>query len=361
MSLDYGLLPPEINSARMYAGPRAGAMWAAAAAWETVAAQLGATASSFQTTVSSLTGGPWKGPASTLMAAAATRYVQWLTATSANAEQVATQTRLSAGAFEAAFSATVPPEIVAANRARLMALVASNILGQNTAAIAATEAEYAEMWAQDVAAMAGYDVGTTAAGAAQTPFSVPPLTLTGLPEMRFVSFGEQLFEALMGTLTNQLTDPMAQLQLLSTPAQFAMEPMNNLIGQAVSGANSLPSAAGSVSSTSPVLASAVSPAAGAGSATRVAGRVVTAGTGRAASIGPLSVPATWANVTGAAPPVPAAAVVSTAAVSPISAGVASSPTAPSIHVPGRLVGAAAASAVAASRKGRTFRSLAGQP
>lgn len=183
-------------------------------------------------------------------------------------------------------------------------MVATNILGQNTAAIAATEAEYAEMWAQDVAAMAGYDVGTTAAGAAQTPFSVPPLTLTGLPEMRFVSFGEQLFEALMGTLTNQLTDPMAQLQLLSTPAQFAMEPMNNLIGQAVSGANSLPSAAGSVSSTSPVLASAVSPAAGAGSAGRVAGRVITADVGRAASIGPLSVPATWANVTGRHPRFP---------------------------------------------------------
>lgn len=33
--------------------------------------------------------------------------------------------------------------------------VATNILGQNTPAIAATETQYAEMWAQDAAAMYG--------------------------------------------------------------------------------------------------------------------------------------------------------------------------------------------------------------
>jgi PPE-repeat protein len=54
---DFVLLPPEINSARMYAGPRSGSMWAAAAAWDGLAAQLGSSASSFQSTVSSLTGG----------------------------------------------------------------------------------------------------------------------------------------------------------------------------------------------------------------------------------------------------------------------------------------------------------------
>jgi len=34
--------------------------------------------------------------------------------------------------------------------------IATNILGQNTPAIAATEAQYMEMWAQDAAAMYGY-------------------------------------------------------------------------------------------------------------------------------------------------------------------------------------------------------------
>ncbi len=33
--MDYAVLPPEINSARIYAGPGSGPMLAAASAWET--------------------------------------------------------------------------------------------------------------------------------------------------------------------------------------------------------------------------------------------------------------------------------------------------------------------------------------
>jgi PPE-repeat protein len=42
---------------------------------------------------------------------------------------------------------SVPPSAVAANRAQLMTLQATNLLGQNTAAIAANEVEYGQMWA----------------------------------------------------------------------------------------------------------------------------------------------------------------------------------------------------------------------
>ncbi|WP_423796977.1 PPE domain-containing protein, partial [Mycobacterium tuberculosis] len=42
----------------------------------------------------------------------------------------------AAEAFGTAFAMTVPPSLVAANRSRLMSLVAANILGQNSAAIA---------------------------------------------------------------------------------------------------------------------------------------------------------------------------------------------------------------------------------
>ncbi|MBO0865981.1 MAG: PPE domain-containing protein, partial [Mycobacterium sp.] len=51
-------------------------------------------------------------------------------------------------------------------------LVATNFFGQNTPAIAATEAQYAEMWAQDAAAMYGY-AGSSASASALTPFSPP--------------------------------------------------------------------------------------------------------------------------------------------------------------------------------------------
>src|SRR5271163_2253019 len=53
---------------------------------------------------------------------------------------------------EAAIAATVPPPVIAANRVLLARLVATNFLGQNTPAITALEAHYADMWAQDVAA-----------------------------------------------------------------------------------------------------------------------------------------------------------------------------------------------------------------
>ncbi len=72
-------------------------------------------------------------------------------------------------ALENAHSATVPPAVVAANRAELAAIVSSNILGQNTPAIAATEAQYVEMWAQDAAAMYRY-AGASAAATQLTPF-----------------------------------------------------------------------------------------------------------------------------------------------------------------------------------------------
>ena len=46
----------------------------------------------------------------------------------------------------------VHPSLVAANRAQRAALTATNLLGQNTPAIASTEAAYMEMWAQDASA-----------------------------------------------------------------------------------------------------------------------------------------------------------------------------------------------------------------
>jgi PPE-repeat protein len=171
--MDFGLLPPEINSGRMYVGPGAGPMLAAAAAWEALAAELHSTATAYQSVISALTAGPWLGPSSAAMAAAAYPYVAWARTAAAQAEQTATQAGAAAAAYETAFAEMVPPPVIAANRAQLTALVATNILGQNTPAIAATEAHYAEMWAQDAGAMYAY-AGSSASAASLTPFSEPP-------------------------------------------------------------------------------------------------------------------------------------------------------------------------------------------
>ncbi|HEU4360817.1 MAG TPA: PPE family protein [Mycobacterium sp.] len=173
--MDFAALPPEVNSARMYAGPGATPMMAAAAAWNSLGAELTTTASSYESVISALTGEEWLGPASAAMATAVAPYVAWLNTTAAAAEHAATQATASAAAYQAAFAMTVPPPAIAANRTQLAALVATNILGQNTAAIAANEALYGEMWAQDAAAMYGYAASSAGAGVLQ-PLNSPTST-----------------------------------------------------------------------------------------------------------------------------------------------------------------------------------------
>lgn len=173
--MDFGALPPEINSGRMYSGPGCGSMLAASAAWDGLAADLHSTAAAYGSVVSDLTTAAWLGPASVAMEAAAAPYVWWLTTTAALCEQAATQARAAVAAYETAFAMTVPPPVIAANRARLMLLIATNILGQNTPAIAATEAEYGEMWAEDAGAMYEY-AAASAAASALPPFTPPPPT-----------------------------------------------------------------------------------------------------------------------------------------------------------------------------------------
>jgi PPE-repeat protein len=169
--VNFAALPPEVNSALMYTGAGAGPIMAAATAWDQMAAELGSAATSYQSVVSGLTG-EWLGPASVSMAAAAAPYVAWMSSTAAQAEQAGAQAKAAAAAYENAFAMTVPPPVIAANRAQLAVLVATNLLGQNTPAIMANEAHYGEMWAQDAAAMYGY-AGSSAAATQLTPFTPP--------------------------------------------------------------------------------------------------------------------------------------------------------------------------------------------
>jgi PPE-repeat protein len=81
--VDFGMLPPKVNSARMYAGAGPGPMLAAAAAWDGLASDLGSAASSYQSVVEGLTRGAWQGPSSMSMAAAAAPYVTWMNGSAA--------------------------------------------------------------------------------------------------------------------------------------------------------------------------------------------------------------------------------------------------------------------------------------
>ena len=174
MVFDFGALPPEINSGKIYAGPGSAPLIAAASAWDALASELQTTAASYGSTIGELTSS-WQGPSSTAAASAAAPYTAWLSNTAAQAEQTASQAQAAAAAYEAAFAASIPPPVIEANRALLSALVATNFLGINTPAIAATEAAYAEFWAQDAGAMYAYS-GTATTASQLTPFTEAPAT-----------------------------------------------------------------------------------------------------------------------------------------------------------------------------------------
>ncbi|OBB87648.1 hypothetical protein A5760_25475 [Mycobacterium colombiense] len=173
--MDFGVLPPEVNSGLMYAGPGSGPLLASAAAWDEVAAELESAAAGYSSQISGLTGLAWFGPSSIAMSGAAAPYVAWLQEAAAQAGQTGAQAYAAAAAYEAAFMMTVPPPVIAANRAQLLALIATNFFGQNGPAIAATEAQYMQMWAQDAAAMYAY-AADSATASTMTPFDGPPQT-----------------------------------------------------------------------------------------------------------------------------------------------------------------------------------------
>jgi PPE-repeat protein len=220
--MDFAILPPEINSGRMYAGPGSGPMLAAAAAWDGLATELHSAAASYGSVISELSAGPWLGAASAAMTAAAERYVAWMRSTATQAGQTASQAKAAAAAYEVTFAAMVPPPVIEANRALLAALVATNLFGQNTPAIAFTETVYAEMWAQDATAMYGY-AGASASATTLPPFTPAPQTTTGASAAASTqaAASQATFTALQGlTSTSTRTAQTTVVDTLGTLADL---------------------------------------------------------------------------------------------------------------------------------------------
>ncbi|BBY10203.1 PPE family protein [Mycobacterium marseillense] len=228
--VDFGALPPEVNSGRMYVGAGSGPLLAAAAAWDALGAELYSYAAAYSSAIAGMTVGSWLGPAATAMSAAAAPYVAWATTTAAQAEQVATQAGLAAAAYETAFAATVPPPVIAANRSLLMTLIATNIIGQNTAAIAAAEAEYAEMWAQDAVAMYAY-AASSAAATQLTPFTEPPQTTDSSAAARqSAAIAQGAASDIPSQLSELINVTPTMLQgLATTPSAAAATPAASII------------------------------------------------------------------------------------------------------------------------------------
>ncbi len=246
---------------------------------------------------------------------------------------------------------TVPPPVIAANRALSMELLATNILGQNTAAIAATETQYGEMWAQDAAAMYGYAgasaaastlpppqpaastdnpagpagqatavaeaVGTwglnavpqtlsSLAGSTNNPQSAPAFSLGGIG-MNAEGDGLQLsgplgdlFEGLTGSQVLDASSPFDAFIRLISPTRLFTTSFKDIQGLAQGFAPQAAKAAtegAAKAAEGAAHAAEAVPHALSGALGNAAGAA-----GRAASVGGLSVPASWAAVTPAANP-----------------------------------------------------------
>jgi len=337
VTVDYGLLPPEINSGRMYTGPGAGSLLAAAAGWGELAADLHSTAAGFQSVLSTLTSGPWLGPASSSLVAGATPYIAWLQSSAGHSELAASQAAAAATAHETAFAMTVPPPVIAANRALLAALLATNLLGQNTPAIAATEAQYFEMWAQDAAAMYAY--ATSSAAASQlSDFAEPPEVAdsSGLARQAAAvstAANNPVQTVVQEVLTrlDSVHDPLAELFSSFTGAKLdgyltkytALDDMVGLYAkyivpyvstaqssiQSIQSFGQVSNGITAMTTFTKGLAPAVKAIEGAGAAVGGAGAHLTSGTGvsaglgRALPLGALSVPPSWTPVSAVTNPV----------------------------------------------------------
>jgi PPE-repeat protein len=144
----------------------------AANVWRQLAIELGQTAADYASTVAGI---PWQGPSATAMTLSTIPYVSWMHTTAAQAAQMSMAATTMASSFVATQTAVVHPSVVTANRTLLAHLIATNFFGINFPAIAATEAQYLQMWAGNTTAMLGYHATSLQTMTLQ-PFTPPPTT-----------------------------------------------------------------------------------------------------------------------------------------------------------------------------------------
>ncbi|MBS4730217.1 PPE family protein [Mycobacterium sp. SM1] len=343
MFLDYSLLPPEINSGRIYAGPGAGSLLTAAAAWDALAEELHSAAAQYDSVISGLTAARWTGPSSTAMAAAAETYVTWLHNTAVEAEQTAGQAKAAASAYSAALAAHVPPPVIAANRSLLAALIAHNYFGQYTAAIGETERQYAQMWAQDATAMHAYARSSVAASSL-APFSPPAQNTNPAAQATQSASVAHAAGGAAGTNTQSILSQLLHLDTasgtsgassnatntLSTAANNAASYGSQTFGNGAAGWADAANAVSNVNNgiglftfmaENPAgLFETLNPPFVGPAALSFGGSGMAAGVGQAIKIGALSVPPTWALPSSAITPASFTLPISTAPATQALAG-----------------------------------------
>lgn len=213
-------------------------------------------------------------------------------------------------------SSPPPPPVIAANRALQASLIASNILGQNTPAIAATEAQYMAMWVQDGVAMDTYHATSQANNSQlQAPQPAPQVSNPSSATSSSPSTAASTAGQTVSNVLSHLTSSTSSSDAIGTAGKYlsaATLPVSvgstglGLISNIAKAMGTFGSAAGG--SIAPGLSGAVRGLTNAVSGPASVIREVTAGMGRAFSVGGLSAPMSW----GASAPATLASSVGTA-------------------------------------------------
>ena len=182
LTIFYGALPPEVNTARLMAGAGTEPMYQAAAGWEALAISLETQAEELAGSLVALQE-MWQGSGGDRAVQATAPMVAWLRTTALQAQKRALQAIAQAAAYTAALATTPPLPEIEMNHVTHATLEATNFLGVNTAPIGVNEDDYfVRMWNQAADAMAGYQAETTLNTVFEPIPPMAPIVMPGVGE-----------------------------------------------------------------------------------------------------------------------------------------------------------------------------------
>jgi PPE-repeat protein len=179
--VEYGAMPPELNTARLQLGAGEIPMLQAAAGWEAWAIALEVQAAELSAALASLSAA-WTGTGSETGVAACMPMVMWLQTMAAQAMKRAAQATAQATSYVTAATTTPQiPEIIE-NHVTNAVLNATNFLGVNTVPIGFNEADYVRMWNLAADTMYAYLAETTMNTLFEPILPMTPIVIPGVGE-----------------------------------------------------------------------------------------------------------------------------------------------------------------------------------
>ncbi|MFF0498848.1 PPE family protein [Nocardia aobensis] len=178
---DFAALPPEVNSARLFAGPGPEPMEATSIAYEAVSEALMAAATGFEGS-NGVMQVAWEGEAGTKAHNAFSRHTEWYRQQAVVAKQTSMIVGAAAAANHGARLAMPPLPMILANRAMSVALAATSsaTMGATQPLIAANELAYLFMWERASETMYTYQgISSGLIGALPPPTVAPTIAGDG--------------------------------------------------------------------------------------------------------------------------------------------------------------------------------------